>query len=103
MKPIADSALEISCEYSKFTNNTIAFSVSSGFTLELTKLEYEKREFNNTTFNIVELEKEIVRTSQVMLDEKGVKAATAISAIENSYQQEIFDEFVKNNKRNNRK
>ena len=40
--------------------------------LELTKLEYEKREFNNTTFNIVELEKEIVRTSQVMLDEKGV-------------------------------
>ena len=38
--------------------------------LELTKLEYEKREFNNTTFNIVELEKEIVRTSQVMLEEK---------------------------------
>ena len=40
--------------------------------LELTKLEYEKREFNNSTFNIVELEKEIVRTSQVMLDEKSV-------------------------------
>lgn len=38
--------------------------------LELTKLEYEKREFNNRSFNIVELEKEIVRTSQVMLDEK---------------------------------
>ena len=38
--------------------------------IELTKLEYEKREFNNRTFNIVELEKEIVRTSQVMLDEK---------------------------------
>lgn len=41
--------------------------------LELTRLEYEKREFNNTTFNIVELEKEIVRTSQVMLEEKDVK------------------------------
>lgn len=41
--------------------------------LELTKLEYEKREFNNRTFNIVELEKEIVRTSQVMLDEKNTK------------------------------
>ena len=41
--------------------------------LELTRLEYEKREFNNTTFNIVELEKEIVRTSQVMLEEKGAK------------------------------
>ena len=38
--------------------------------LELTKLEYEKREFNDRLFNIVELEKEIVRTSQVMLDEK---------------------------------
>lgn len=41
--------------------------------LELTRLEYEKREFNNTIFNIVELEKEIVRTSQVMLDEKNVQ------------------------------
>ena len=41
--------------------------------LELTKLEYEKREFNNRTFNIVELEKEIVRTSQVMLEEKNAK------------------------------
>ena len=41
--------------------------------LELTKLEYEKREFNNTVFNIVELEKEIVRTSQVMLEEKNAK------------------------------
>jgi len=41
--------------------------------LELTRLEYEKREFNNITFNIVELEKEIVRTSQVMLEEKGAK------------------------------
>ena len=41
--------------------------------LELTKLEYEKREFNNTTFNIVELEKEIARTSQVMLEEKDTK------------------------------
>ena len=38
--------------------------------IELTKLEYEKREFNNRDFNIVELEKEIVRTSQVMLEEK---------------------------------
>lgn len=41
--------------------------------LELTRLEYEKREFNNTTFNIVELEKEIVRASKVMTDEKGAK------------------------------
>lgn len=40
--------------------------------LELMKLEYEKREFNNRTFDIVELEKEIVRASQVMLDEKNI-------------------------------
>ena len=38
--------------------------------LELTKLEYEKREFNNRIFNIVELEKEIVRTSKVMIEDK---------------------------------
>ena len=38
--------------------------------IELTKLEYEKREFNNRTFNIVELEKEIARASKVMIDEK---------------------------------
>ena len=41
--------------------------------LELTKLEYETREFNNTRFNIVELEKEIIRTSHVMITEKDVK------------------------------
>ena len=41
--------------------------------IELTKLEYEKRAFNNRNFNIVELEKEIVRTSQVMLEEKDAK------------------------------
>ena len=41
--------------------------------LELTKLEYEKREFNNRTFNIVELEKEIVRSSQVIIEEKNTK------------------------------
>ena len=41
--------------------------------LELMKLEYGKREFNDTTFNIVEVEKEVIRKSQVMLDEKQVK------------------------------
>ena len=41
--------------------------------LELMKLEYGKREFDNTKFNIVELEKEVVRKSQVMLDEKQVQ------------------------------
>ena len=38
--------------------------------LELMKLEYGKREFNNTKFNILELEKEVVRKSKLLLDEK---------------------------------
>ena len=40
--------------------------------LELMKLEYGKREFNNTVFNIVELEKEVIRRSRLLLDEKQV-------------------------------
>ena len=40
--------------------------------LELMKLEYGKREFQDKKFNIVELEKEVVRKSQVMLEEKQV-------------------------------
>ncbi|MCI8384007.1 MAG: HAMP domain-containing protein [Clostridia bacterium] len=38
--------------------------------LELMKLEYGKREFQDKKFNIVELEKEVVRKSKVMLEEK---------------------------------
>ena len=36
------------------------------------KLEYGKREFNNTTFDVVEVEKEVVRKSKVMLEEENV-------------------------------
>lgn len=41
--------------------------------LELMKLEYGKREFNNTTFDIVELEKEVLRKSKVMLKENDIQ------------------------------
>lgn len=41
--------------------------------LELMKLEYGKREFSNHKFNIIELEKEIIRKSKVMLEEKNIK------------------------------
>ena len=41
--------------------------------LELMKLEYGKREFSDKEFNIVELEKEVIRKSQVMLEEKQVE------------------------------
>ena len=40
--------------------------------LELMKLEYGKREFKDQKFNLVELQKEVVRKSQVMLEEKQV-------------------------------
>lgn len=41
--------------------------------LELMKLEYGKREFKDRQFNIVELEREVVRKSQVMIEEKQAK------------------------------
>ena len=41
--------------------------------LELMKLEYGKREFNNTKFNVVELINEVIRKCSVMLDGKDTK------------------------------
>ena len=41
--------------------------------LELMKLEYGKREFNNETFDIVELIREVIRKCNVMLEEDNVK------------------------------
>ena len=51
--------------------------------LDLMKLEYGKREFNNTVFDIVELEKEVVRKSKVMLEEKQVQVE--FEGVENAY------------------
>jgi len=41
--------------------------------LELMKLEYGKREFNNEKIDIVELIKNVIRASQVLIDEKQVE------------------------------
>jgi len=41
--------------------------------LELMKLEYGKREFTDSVFNIVEVEKEVIRKSKVMLEETQVE------------------------------
>ncbi|MBR6033461.1 MAG: GHKL domain-containing protein [Clostridia bacterium] len=41
--------------------------------LELMKLEYGKREFNNQKFNIYELIEEVIRKSNVMYEEKNIK------------------------------
>ena len=57
--------------------------------LELMKLEYGKREFNNTEFDIVELEKEVVRKSKVMLEEKGVD----VKFVGNETMKVLADDF----------
>lgn len=41
--------------------------------LELMNLEYGKRDFNNKKFNIIELEKEVLRKLDVMIQEKQIK------------------------------
>lgn len=57
--------------------------------LELMKLEYGKREFSNHKFNIIELEKEIIRKSKVMLEEKNIK----VEFDEKQQIQVIADDF----------
>ncbi|MBQ3416043.1 MAG: HAMP domain-containing protein [Clostridia bacterium] len=41
--------------------------------LDLMKLEYGKRDFNNMEFNIVELEKEVLRKTKMMLEDKNIE------------------------------
>lgn len=41
--------------------------------LELMKLEYGKLQFNNAEFNIIEMEKEILRKSQMMIEKENIK------------------------------
>ena len=41
--------------------------------LELMKLEYGKSNFSNSNFNIVELEKEIIRKSEVIINKENIK------------------------------
>ena len=57
--------------------------------LELMKLEYGKREFSNHEFDIVELEKEVIRKSKVMLEEKNI----IVSFDEEKDIQVIADDF----------
>ena len=58
--------------------------------IELTKLEYENREFNNRNFNIVELEKEICRSSKVMLEEKGTNVEFETDDVINVYADDFY-------------
>ena len=48
--------------------------------LELMKLEYEDRKFNDTKFDIVELINEVIRNSQVMLKEHKIEVEFKVIA-----------------------
>lgn len=65
--------------------------------LELMKLEYGKREFEDKEFNIVELEKEVVRKSQVMLEEKQVEVKFKTSEEINVFADDFYIEQVISN------
>ena len=69
--------------------------------LELMKLEYGKREFNNTKFDIVELIKEVIRRCDVMIKEKNIKLEFVekepvyVNA-DNFYIDQVFTNYLTN-------
>lgn len=65
--------------------------------LELMKLEYGKRDFNDTTFDIVELEKEVVRKSKVILDEQKIEIKFITPEEINVYADDFYIEQVISN------
>ena len=65
--------------------------------LELMKLEYGKREFHDKEFNIVELQKEVVRKSQVILDEKHVEIKLDTVEEINVFADDFYIEQVMSN------
>lgn len=62
--------------------------------LELMKLEYGKREFNDKEFNIVELESEVVRKSEVMLEEKKIEVKINTNDSINVFADDFYIEQV---------
>lgn len=65
--------------------------------LELMKLEYGKREFEDKLFNMVELEREVVRKSQVMLEEKQIKIKWKTTDEINVFADDFYIEQVISN------
>ena len=65
--------------------------------LELMKLEYGKRQFNDKKFNIVEVEKEVERKTKVMLEEKKVKIEFNLSEEINVFADDFYIEQVISN------
>ncbi len=65
--------------------------------LELMKLEYGKRKFNDSKFDIVNLEQEVVRKSKVILEEKQVKIELKSSEEINVVADDFYIEQVISN------
>lgn len=65
--------------------------------LELMKLEYGNREFNNQKFDISELIQEVVRKSKLLIDEKKVKVQLNVEKPLYVYADEFYIEQVVNN------
>ncbi len=65
--------------------------------LELMKLEYGKKNFNNTNFNIIELEKEIIRKSEVMIQKENIKIEMPEDTAIEVYADEFYiDQVITN-------
>lgn len=65
--------------------------------LELMKLEYGKKNFNNSNFNIIELEKEIIRKSEVMIQKENIKVEMPSETDINVYADEFYIDQVLTN------
>ncbi len=65
--------------------------------LELMKLEYGKNSFNNANFDIVELEKEIVRKSEVMIQKENIEVEFDESKKIDVYADEFYIDQVLTN------
>ena len=65
--------------------------------LELMRLEYGKREFNDTNFNIVEVEKEVVRKSKVILEAEEVEVRFKTTDEINVFADDFYIEQVISN------
>ena len=65
--------------------------------LELMKLEYEDREFNNKNFDINELIKEVIRTSNVVLKDNNIEVDFKVQEPIIVYADDFYIEQVVNN------
>lgn len=69
--------------------------------LELMKLEYGKKKFNNEEFDILELEREILRKSQVMIEKENIECEIEDSKpimvyADNLYIDQLFTNYITN-------